>query len=279
MDELLAKTKDLPTLPKAALAVMRETELATASAASVASHLSQDQALTVRVLRLANSAYFGLSRQVADLQEAVVILGMRNIKNLAIVASTFPWMSRPLKGYMLGPRQMWTHSFCVAVAAREMANKTKRCDPDVAFTAGLIHNIGKVALSVWLENKIATMMNLAIRDNLTFDDVERKLLGFSHAEVGAHLATLWNLPPVYVDTILNHHQPNGSISAVTDYVHIGDYLTMSVGLGLGADGLRYEFYPEAMERSGIDPEDIDWVLDAFLDAQEAYEQLFEGFAA
>lgn len=279
LEDILRKTSDLPTLPRAALNVIRETESPTASAASVAQHIGMDQALTARVLRLANSAYFGLSRQVADIQEAVVILGMRNVRNLAIVASTFPWMSKPLKGYRLGPRQMWTHSFCVAVAAKELAIKTRKADPDLAFTAGLLHNIGKVALSVWLENKIDAMINVAVRENLTFDQMERKILGFSHAEVGAFLADQWSLPKILIDAIEYHHSPNEvpEPNPLVDYVHIGDYVTMSVGLGLGADGLRYEFYPEALARVDIDHADIDEVLDSFLEAQEAYEQLFDEF--
>lgn len=279
LEDILRKTSDLPTLPRAALNVIHETESPTASAASVAQHIGMDQALTARVLRLANSAYFGLSRQVADIQEAVVILGMRNVRNLAIVASTFPWMSKPLKGYRLGPRQMWTHSFCVAVAAKELAIKTRKADPDLAFTAGLLHNIGKVALSVWLENKIDAMVNVAIRENLTFDQMERKILGFSHAEVGAFLADQWSLPKILIDAIEYHHSPNEipEPNPLVDYVHIGDYVTMSVGLGLGADGLRYEFYPEALERVNIDHADIDEVLDSFLEAQEAYEHMFDEF--
>jgi len=281
LEDIVRKTSDLPTLPKAALNVIRETESPTSSAATVAHHIGMDQALTARVLRLANSAYFGLARQVSDIQEAVVILGMRNVRNLAIVASTFPWMSKPLKGYRLGPRQMWTHSFCVAVAAKELALKTRKADPDLAFTAGLLHNIGKVALSVWLENKIEAMMNVAVRENLTFDQMERKLLGFSHAEVGAYLADQWSLPKVFVEAILYHHSPNESPqpNPVADYVHIGDYITMSVGLGLGADGLRYEFYPEALDRVAIDHADIDEVLDSFLEAQEAYERMFDDFTS
>lgn len=280
LDEILRKTQDLPSLPKAALLVMQETDRAEASASSVAALIGQDQAITARVLRLANSAYFGLSRQVKDLQESVVILGMRNVRNLAIVASTFPWLMRPLKGYKLGPKQMWTHSFCVAVAAKDLAQKTKLVDPDVAFTAGLLHNIGKVALSIWIENKIETMMNLAARESITFDQMERRVLGFNHADVGAHLAEQWNLPQVFVEAIAYHHEPNScpNVNPVVDYVHLGDYLTMSVGLGLGGDGMRYEFQPEAMERVGIGEHDIDTVLDSFLDAHEAYEKLFEDAA-
>lgn len=280
LDEILRKTQDLPSLPKAALLVIQETDRAEASASSVAALIGQDQAITARVLRLANSAYFGLSRQVKDLQEAVVILGMRNVRNLAIVASTFPWLMRPLKGYKLGPKQMWTHSFCVAVAAKDLAQKTKLVDPDVAFTAGLLHNIGKVVLSVWIENKIETMMNFAARENITFDQMERRVLGFSHADVGAHLAEQWNLPQVFVETIAYHHEPNScpNVNPVVDYVHLGDYLTMSVGLGLGGDGMRYEFQPEAMERVGIGEHDIDTVLDSFLDAHDAYQKLFEDAA-
>src|SRR5690242_15728442 len=92
IEEIVKKTPDLPSMPAAAIKVMRETESTTSSASSIAHILAQDQALSARVLRLANSAYYGLSRKVANLQESVIVLGMRCVRNLCLVASTYPWM-------------------------------------------------------------------------------------------------------------------------------------------------------------------------------------------
>ncbi len=277
IDDLVKKTADLPTIPAAALAVMREAASATSTANSVANHIAQDHALTAQVLRLANSAYYGLSRQVDDLQEAVVVLGMRSVRNLAIVASTYPWMSVALKGYGLGPKMMWTHSFAVGVASQLLARKSGKADEDVAFTAGLLHNLGKLAMSIWLEKRLAAMLQYATRENLTFDQVERKLFGYDHAQVGAHLAESWNLPPRLVNAIRYHHEPDACEPSdpVVDCVHVGDYFTMSLGFGLGADGLRYEFHEDAMARLSIPTGETDRLLDAFTNQYLEYEQMID----
>lgn len=277
IEDIVKKTPDLPTIPAAALAVMREADSSVSTAQSVAKHIAQDQALTARVLRLANSAYYGLSRQVVDLQEAVVVLGMRCVRNLAVVAATYPWMSRPLKGYMLAPKQMWTHSFGVAVAAQQIARKTQRAPDETVFIAGLLHNIGKVALSIWLENKLPNMVSLAIKEGLTFDELERKMLGFDHADVGAYLGEQWNLPKVFIEAIHYHHNPNGCdpTNTVVDCVHIGDFMTMSMGFGLGGDGLRYDLCEDALTRVGLNKEEIDLLVNDFVDEYQRYESLFE----
>ncbi len=281
LDDIVAKTTDLPAIPAAAIAVMRETDLSTSTARSVAEHLSCDQALSSRVLRLANSAYYGMSRQVTDLQESVVLLGMRSVRNLAVIAATYTWMQRPMNGYALEPSSMWKHSFGVSIAAQLIAKKSKSCDPDLAFTAGLLHNLGKVAMNIWLDRKLAAVISLAQRDQLAFDEVERKILGYDHAEVGAHLAEIWNLPESLVVAIRYHHRPNDAdpTSPVTDCVHLGDFLTMSMGYGLGGDGLYYNFCPEVFTRLGIESSAIDEITDQFMDAYSKYDSLIEEMTA
>jgi HD-like signal output (HDOD) protein len=266
LEDLVSKTSDLPSLPAAAVAVMRETDSPTGTAQSIARYLSQDQALTARILRLANSAYYGLARQIMDVSDAVVVLGMRCIRNLCMVASTYPWMIKPLKGYGLGPREMWTHSFAVAVGAQLIASRSRSSISDQAFTAGLLHNLGKVALSIWLEDKLAGMLAIACREGMTFDQVERKVLGFDHCDVGAHMGEVWNLPKPLVEAMKFHHNPNACEphSPLVDCVHVADYLTMSMGLGLGGDGLRYDFQEEALLRLGLTPESFVYLSEAFM---------------
>lgn len=278
--DIVAKTSDLPSLPAAALAVMRETDSPTGTAQSIARYLSQDQALTARILRLANSAYYGLSRQIIDVSDAVVVLGMRCIRNLCMVASTYPWMVKPLKGYGLGPREMWTHSFAVAVGAQLVASRSRASSADQAFTAGLLHNLGKVALSIWLEDKLPGMLAIACREGLTFDQVERKILGFDHCDVGAHMGDGWNLPKPLVEAMQFHHNPNACdpANSLVDCVHVADYLTMSMGLGLGGDGLRYDFQEEALARLGLTSEHFDELAEEFMVAYEQHEKLFEDAA-
>ncbi len=281
IDEIVSKTTDLPSIPAAAVRVMRETEASTSSASSIAGILAQDQALSARVLRLANSAFYGLSRKVSDLPEAVVVLGMRSIKNLAMVASTYPWMSRPLSGYQLDAKEMWIHAFGTAIGAQLIAKRTRACKDDVAFTAGLLHDIGKVALSIWLENKIGAILLYASREGLTFDQAERKVLGFDHTQVGEQLASSWNLPDEIVSSIRYHHAPSEANppQSLTDCVHIGNYLTLMMGYGLGGDGHLYTLDESALFRLGIRTADLDAIKEVFADSYETHEKLFEDMAA
>ncbi len=276
IQELVERTSDLPTIPAAAIKVIRESESSTSSASSLAATLAADQSLSARVLRLSNSAYYGLSRQVSDLPEAVVVLGMRCIRNLTLVAATFPWMSRTMKGYELGPKAMWSHALAVAVGAQEVAKRANLRCLDAAFTAGLLHDIGKVALSVWLENKVCAVVSLAERESISFDEAERQVLGFDHAEVGYMLAGNWNLPVPLAEAVRFHHRPNETepSSDLADCVHLADALAMALGLGIGADGLMYHFYPESLARLGLASQDWDVLAGDLMVSYEKYETMF-----
>lgn len=275
IETLVEKTKDLPSLPDAAIAVMRESESPTGSATNVAAHLARDVSLSARVLRLANSPYYGMSGDVVDLQQAVVVLGMRCVRNLAVVAGTYTWLSQPLKGYRLEPGDLWDHSISVAVGSQLVANQTKGICGETAFTAGLLHDIGKCVLSVWLENKIDLAFRYAQREQVPFYEAERKLLGFDHQDVGGYLAQNWGLPQVFVESVATHHQPAGDKPSVVDAVHVADFLTMTAGFGLGGDGLQYGLDESAFERLKLETKDLDCLLDTFVTEVQAYRKMLE----
>jgi putative nucleotidyltransferase with HDIG domain len=281
LEDIVKRTPDLPSIPAAALKVMRETDDSASNAASIARTLSQDQALSARVLRLANSAYYGLSKRVTSLQESVVILGMRCVRNLCMVAATYPWMTRKLDGYCLGPKALWSHSFGTALAGQLLARLSKRANEDVVFTAGLLHDMGKVALSVWLENKTGAIVQYSQLAQVPFDVAERRILGFDHCEVGEHLARQWNLPDDIVAAVRWHHDPDqcDPHSCIVDCVHLGNFLTMAMGFGLGGDGLLYTVCDTAFARLGLDPGALDRITDEFVNGYEQYERLFEELSA
>lgn len=277
VEELVAKTTELPALPTAAIQVMKEADASSSTAQSVARYLSYDQSLTARVLRLANSAYYGLSRKVKDPQEAVVVLGMRCVRSLAVIAATYPFLSRPLRGYGVNPEQMWRHSFAVGVGAQLIAANQRTAEPEVAFTAGLLHNIGKVAVSIWLENKVVGMKEIAEKAQVGFDQLERQLLGHDHAEVGAFLAESWNLPAVLSAPIRYHHRPSEAESsqALADCIHIADWLAMQCEIGFSGEWPCYAFDESSLERQGLKPEAIEPLKEEFLGIFQRHEQMFQ----
>jgi HD-like signal output (HDOD) protein len=281
LDDIVARTTDLPTFSAAALEVMKMADSANTRAQDIARVVSQDQAMSVRVLRLANSAFYGMSRKVSSLPEAVVVLGMRTVKNLAMVAATYPWMSKPLKGYDLGPMQMWHHAFGTALGAQMLAIKSRKCDDQLAFTSGLLHDVGKVALSLWIGEKLKAIVYYAEREGLTFDEAERKILGYDHTEVGEHLGKNWNLPDDVLLGVRWHHEPAKCepYHAVADCVHLGSAMAMSMGLGIGGDGLLYKFDDGCYLRLGISPDEMDSITADYVESFKKYESMFQAMAA
>lgn len=277
LDDIVAKTTDLPSLSGAALAVMREADSPTATAEGMARALSSDPALAAQVLRLANSSFYGMPRRVSSVPQSIMILGTRAVRNLALVASTFPWLNRPIDGYALGPGQLWAHALGTAIGASLVAERSRKAIPDLAFTAGLLHDIGKLAMSVWLERKIPALLKIAEIENTPFDAVERRVLGYDHTQVGAHLGERWNLPEELVETMRWHHRPDEcpSGSALVDSVHIADYLSMAMGLGIGGDGLRYELSENALHRLTLLPEDLPDIADEFVERYERQARAFD----
>lgn len=282
LEEVVEKTTDLPALPAATLAVMRESQQATATAHSVARYLSQDQALTARVLRLANSAFYGMQRRIASPDEAIVVLGMRAVRNLAMIASTYHWMDRPMKGYSLQPHEFWEHSLSTGVAAQMLALNLCPREADVAFTCGLLHDLGKVALSAWMENRSLTLTAIAAKLDMSIEQAERRVLGFDHQEVGARIAEKWNLPKTIVEAIQFHHCPGDCFpdSKIVDIVHTADYLSSTSHTSShGGDGLRFVVDNGALERLGISVAEVDSLTDEFAAQYQSYEKLFVENAA
>jgi putative nucleotidyltransferase with HDIG domain len=277
LDEVVENTSDLPALPAATLAVMRESQAANSTAHSVARYLSQDQALTARVLRLANSAFYGMQRQITTPNEAVVILGMRAVRNLAMIASTYHWMAKPLKGYALEPHEFWEHSLSVAVASQLLAQKNSPGSADLAFTCGLLHDLGKVALSAWLENRSFTMNAIAAKLDLTIELAEKRVLGFDHQQIGGRIAEKWNMPKVIVEAISYHHNPSECFpdSTMVDVVHLADYLASTTEATThGGEGLRFVLDEAAMTRLGITHESLDGLANEFVETYAQYDKLF-----
>ena len=202
---------DLPALPTVALATHRETGKPGATAASVGALVATDPALTARVLRLANSAFYGVARQVSAVPDAVMVLGMKGVRNLCLLAGTYPWLQAGLPAYGFAPGALLSHSLAAALGARSIAERAG-LDADAAFTAGLLHDLGKVALAMWFKPADGPIRS---RDD------EKRVLRFDHAQVGGELARRWNLPLPLVGAISCHHMP---CEGLEDAVHLGDVL-------------------------------------------------------
>jgi HD-like signal output (HDOD) protein len=217
-----------------------------------------DQGITFRVLRLCNSAYFGLPRKISTLEEALVFLGNNTLVNFIVTSITADFLQGSIQGYGLGRGEMWRHGVASALGADIIGKRVMSGDIGLLFTAALIHDIGKVILNEHVLTELERIRGMVQEEKCSFYEAEKKILGFSHADVGGQVAAAWNLPPVLVNAILYHHEPAKACEGEDEVavVHLANNLALTIGYGIGSDGLNAHFDSGALERFGLTAEDL-----------------------
>jgi HD-like signal output (HDOD) protein len=198
---------ELPALPTLVSRLVELVESESATADQIEQLITTDPALTVKVLHLANSAYYGLTRTISTVKQAVIVLGFHTVKNLVLGVSAFMALrgARAPSAFEVG---LWEHSFACAGIAREIMIVTERGirQAENAFMAGLLHDIGVLFLYTRFPKEYERVMRAAQPDGARHE-VEGEILGTDHAEVGALITDSWGLPPMLVRLIGNHHAP------------------------------------------------------------------------
>ncbi len=255
MKRILSRVKDIPSLPDAVIKALKMLNNPKSNAADVAAVLSRDEGLTVRILKLANSAYYGLPRQVTNLSEAVAILGYKTVKSIVLAASVYTYINKKFDGYALQRGDLWRHSLSVAVVSRLLAMKVKYHDPEEAFIAGMIHDIGKIVLNEYVKFGFSIIVRMVEEENVPFMEAERKVLGFDHAEIGAKIIEQWGLPQQFAAVAHYHHEPEKApdeYKQLVNIVHVANSVVLMLGIGVGSDGLLYPVSEEALSSLGIE---------------------------
>ncbi len=261
--EVAAAVAELPAMPASIAEVIAACDDHDMTVGQLSQVILRDQSLTANILKLANSSFYGHSRRVTTVTEAVVMLGFSAIKSLAISSHTARLLSGGLPGYGLQQGELWRHSISVAFTARRLAVEVRLAPVEEAFVAGLLHDIGKTILSSYMEHAFDEVTRIAQDRRIPFHDVEAELLGFDHAELGAQIAVAWSFPPELEEAIRFHHSPGGATlkPALAHCVHLADAACMMLGVGLGADGLMYGVDPESLEVLGITPDRLMGLMD------------------
>lgn len=254
----------LPALHPVVVKLLESFDRAGVDTQSLVHEIAQDQALVTRVLRLANSSFYGLPSHVDSLKDAMMILGFRTVRAVAVAVSlTDCFSSRKVPGF--DSNAFWRHSAAVGMAAREIAAIVKR-PTDVAFTAGIIHDIGVIAL-LWLHPSEMAAVTAACRDNgVPLDVAEREIFGVDHCAVGAALARNWGLPLALVESIASHEQPaSAEAGSLADIVHVANTIVHNYGLPENEAVAVSTVSDLAMNRLGLGNADLRRVV-ARLDA-------------
>lgn len=254
LEKIIRRVKDLPSLPNITNEIMRLTEDPDSTVHDIEAVIMKDQSLTARVLRLANSAYYGYPRRISTISEASVLLGFQAIRSITLTASVGGMLTKEVPGYGLEENELWRQSQSCAIISRHIARKVRFSKIDQAYVAGLLRDIGKVIVSYYLTDHFKQIMEMVEKEGISFLKAEENVLGFHHGQVGARIAQKWNLPDDLVEAIAYHHSPEKATinPRLTSIVHIADAVVMMMGIGLGVDGMVYNFSQEAIETLGID---------------------------
>jgi len=276
-EELVTKIGDLMPLPLTIRKIIQLTRDPQTELKDLVAVLGKDQAMVSKILKMANSSYYGFSRQITTIQHGVVCLGYNTIKNIALTASTQTLFKGAVISYALGDGSLFKHSYGVAMAARIIARKVSHPNPEEVYVMGLLHDVGKIIVDQYAKQKFIDVIREFRKGGITFNEAEEKTLGFNHGEIGAKVTERWNLNPELVQTIDFHHRPNEAPpeNVSVHIVHIADVVVEMLGIGLGYDGLNYELHPESMERLKLTEADIERLM---MDVMDEYktEDILEG---
>ena len=241
----------------------------------IADRVRLDPGVTANILKLANSAEFGAARSIHSLQEAIVRLGLKQLFQMIVAYGIAPRLAKAMPGYELRPEELLAHSLWTALASEEFCRVLRVPTPDMIFTAGLLHDLGKLALDEFVATLKNELKQEARDRSIAFDEAERNCLGLSHAEAGAAILDRWNFPAPLVAAARWHHQPDqaGSLSPLVSIVHIAEFLAYEAGVGAGVDGFTYRLSDAAVTRLGLKTKIIEYVASQTLDKMNNLEQL------
>jgi HD-like signal output (HDOD) protein len=226
--QLLSRISTLPSLPALYHELVQELQSEDVSIKKLGDIISKDMSMAAKILQLVNSAFFGLRRQILDVGDAVVYLGLETIHTLALSVHAFSRFGS-IKVPGLSLEKIWSHSLATGVLAKKIA-QTEMLGKEVindAFTAGLLHDLGRVILAFNLPREYGEAMAHSHQDEILLCEAEQRLFETTHAEVGAYLLELWGLPDSILESIALHHHPSESPSedfCLLSVVHIADSL-------------------------------------------------------
>lgn len=228
----LAQLDDFPSLPQSLHQVLSELEAAGATASSLESIIGEDPMLTARILRVANSAAYGSAKKISSVARAVTVLGFDEVRNLVVALSLSGSFSCDLNVDEFNVRQLWLHLVATARVAQLLALQIPTLKPDEMFTAGLIHDLGRVLSCLYLQEEMRQIIETCGNEGVSMLESEQRS-GLSHAEVGTFLATKWGFSDLLASVVRYHHAPAGAGNheQAAALVYLADGIAKKLGLG------------------------------------------------
>ena len=252
LHDITVKVEAFPGMPATAAKLLPLLDDADSTPAEVENIVKYDPGLTANILKLTNSAYFGIPTKVSSIKQAVILLGWKRLVQVVTTICMSPLMKKAVPGYDLRSGELWRHSIAVSVAAELLVKALKIPDADEVFTAALLHDIGKMILGSFVNNDLAQIQAMVAK-GITFDVAESMALGTNHAEVGGEILHKWSFPAELVNAVRWHHDPESceNTCVLSDIVHVANAVGLMTGFEKAGEGTDIEPFGAVVDRLGL----------------------------
>ncbi|TAN44301.1 MAG: HDOD domain-containing protein [Nitrospirae bacterium] len=253
LEKIVLETIDIPSLPTVASKVLQLMNDDFSSINQLEKIISQDQSFSTRLLKIANSPYYGRGKKVDSVSTAIILIGLNTMKNLVVAAS----LKDIHRKFGLFEQRLWDHSLGVSIAASALAAETRLMSAEEALVVGLIHDIGKTILNNSMPDSYSLVIERVYDEGISFLEAENDMLGFNHCNVGGLVARKWKLPKNLEAVIEYHHSEDFAMLGDNDFevqcliVKIADALCLNLNIGLRSST---ELTNIELERLGLSQE-------------------------
>jgi len=252
---IMAQVKSFPGMPVTAAKLLKMLDNPDSTAAEIEEVLRYDAGLTANILKLTNSAYFGIPSKVSSVRQAIMMLGWKRLLQLVMTMCMSTVMKKPIVGYDLPQGALWRHSVAVSVAAEAVVKALKIPEAEEVFTAALLHDVGKLVLGGFVKNDM-DQIKAMVAKGIAFEVAEYMVIGTDHAEIGANILKKWDFPQDLVNAVNWHHDPE----TCENHCTLSD-----IGFGRDTEGARIEPSPSVTDRLGLEPVDIEVLVEQTLE--------------
>jgi HD-like signal output (HDOD) protein len=266
----------IATLPEITLKIIELVENPRSTAQDLNKLISNDPALVARILKVVNSAFYGLPGQIGSINRAIVLLGLNAVKNIVIAAS----LAKLFRGGRVSPhfsaKDLWTHSIAVGVFSKMIVVKINNTLPDEAFLAGLIHDMGILVELQAFREPLVEIAEKSANSTERYTDIETQIIGVDHQMLGAGLTTKWKFPRSFQYVTGHHHNPMALAPEcrwLTSVIHVADHLVCREGLGYSLTCKNDPIDPAVLEEVGLPTEALEELVKALPEAMKETEAL------
>lgn len=254
----LARVRNLPALPVVAGNIIKLTQNPDSTSFEIAGVISQDQVLASKVLRIANSAYYGFPGKITTINHAIVVLGLNNIKNIVLSTAIMEKFASQGSALNFDRTSFWKHSLLCGIICKKISEHMGLKNAEEMFMCGLLHDFGKLILDSFFHEEFVQALALANKEASSLMAAENQIFGFNHSGVGSMVLKKWSFPPAIVKAVQFHHAPaeNTSTFRAASIVHVADYLCRRIGIGSSGDEVLPRLDAKAFQLTGLTSDKI-----------------------